>query len=187
MEFIDKRLINQALAGDRQAFSEIVERYKHKIYQLAYRMLGNRLEAEDVGQETFLRVFANLSRYDQSHKFSTWIYRIATNLCIDRLRKRKLTYSLDQEVAGTEGLDLYSQIPDEQKTPEAEVITIELQQEVQQAMDQLPIQYKSIMNLRYIEDLSLQEISELVDLPVSTIKTRIHRGREALRKLLRHV
>jgi RNA polymerase sigma-70 factor (ECF subfamily) len=187
MEFIEKRLINQALDGDRQAFAEIVELYKNKVYQLAYRMLGNRTEAEDVGQETFLRVYANLSRYDQSHKLSTWIYRIATNLCIDRLRKRKFAYSLDQEVAGTDGLDMYSHLPDQGKTPEAEVVTLELQQEVQTAMDQLPIQYKSIMNLRYIEDLSLQEISEIVDLPVTTIKTRIHRGREALRKLLRHV
>lgn len=184
MKFIEKRLINQALAGDRRAFSELVELYQHKIFHMSYRMLGNRTEAEDVGQETFLRVYANLSRYDESHKFSTWIYRIATNLCIDRLRKRRATFSLDQEVAGTEGLDLYSQIPDKQKTPEAEVVTLELQREVQQAMDQLPVTYKTIMILRYIEDLSLQEISEIVSLPVTTIKTRIHRGREALKKLL---
>lgn len=184
MKSIEKRLINQAIAGERQAFSELVELYQHKIYQVSYRMMGNRSEAEDVGQETFLRVYANLARYDQSHKFSTWIYRIATNLCIDRLRKRRMTFSLDQEVAGTEGLDLYSQTPVQQKTPEAEVVTLEIQQEVQQAMDQLPVKYKTIMILRYIEDLSLREVSEIVSLPVTTIKTRIHRGREALKKLL---
>ncbi|WP_025028897.1 RNA polymerase sigma factor SigW [Caldalkalibacillus mannanilyticus] len=187
MDTLEQRLIKQALAGDRQAFEEIVELYKNKIFQVAYRMLGNRTEAEDIGQETFLRVYANLSRYDQTHKFSTWIYRIATNLCIDRLRKRQITYSLDQEVAATEGLDMYSQIADKAKGPEAEVMTIELQNEVQQAIDQLPIKYKSIMILRYIEDLSLQEISEIIDLPVTTIKTRIHRGREALKKLLKGV
>lgn len=187
MKPIEKRLINQAIAGERQAFSELVELYQHKIYQVSYRMMGNRSEAEDVGQETFLRVYANLSRYDQSQKFSTWIYRIATNLCIDRLRKRRMTFSLDQEVAGTEGLDLYSQTPVQQKTPEAEVVTLEIQREVQIAMDQLPAKYKSIMILRYIEDLSLQEVSEIVSLPVTTIKTRIHRGRETLKKLLSRV
>jgi len=187
METLEQRLVKQALAGDRQAFAEIVELYKNKIFQVAYRMLGNRTEAEDISQETFLRVYANLARYDQNHKFSTWIYRIATNLCIDRLRKKQATFSLDQEINSGEGLDMYSQIADKNKGPEQEVMTLELQNEVQQAIDQLPIKYKSIMVLRYIEDLSLQEISEIIDLPVTTIKTRIHRGREALKKLLKNV
>jgi RNA polymerase sigma-70 factor (ECF subfamily) len=187
MDGLEQRLIKQAISGDRQAFSEIVELYKNKIYQVAFRMLGNRSEAEDIGQETFLRVYANLARYDQEHKFSTWIYRIATNLCIDQLRKRQFVYSLDQEIAATDGLDMYSQIADEGKGPEAEAVTLEVQLEVQQALNQLPAKYKSIMVLRYIEDLSLQEISEIVDLPVTTIKTRIHRGREALKNLLQGV
>lgn len=188
MEQIEWKLVKKIRQGDREAFEEIVELYKNKIYQLGYRMLGNRLEAEDITQEAFLRVYSNISRYDHNHKFSTWIFRIATNLCIDRLRKRKMVYSLDQEVTGAEGLDFYSQIPDQKlKNPEDEVITIELQQQVQQAIDRLPVQYKSIMILRYLQDLSLQEISDIVDLPVTTVKTRVHRGREALKKLLQHV
>jgi RNA polymerase sigma-70 factor (ECF subfamily) len=187
MESTEKKLVNKALAGERDAFEEIVERYKHKLYQLAFRMLGNRMEAEDVAQEVFLRVYANLASYDHKHKFSTWIYRITTNLCIDRLRKRQHVFSLDQEAAGMEGLDMYSQIPSPQKTPEGEVMTLELQTEVQKAIDRLPPQYKSIMILRYLQDLSLQEISDVVELPVTTVKTRIHRGREALKKLLRHM
>ncbi|GAA0381366.1 RNA polymerase sigma factor SigW [Bacillus horti] len=188
MEQIEWKLVKRIRKGDREAFAEIVELYKHKLYQLGYRMLGNPLEAEEIAQESFLRVYSNIGRYDQNHKFSTWIYRIATNLCIDRLRKRKIVYSLDQEVVGAEGLDMYSQLADEkQRTPEAEVVTLEIQEQVQKAIDQLPPQYKSIMILRYLQDLSLQEISDIVDLPVTTIKTRVHRGREALKKLLQHV
>ncbi|WP_202081283.1 RNA polymerase sigma factor SigW [Caldalkalibacillus salinus] len=188
MDRTERKLIKKASAGSRTAFRAIVERYKNKIYHLAYRMLGNHTEAEDVAQETFIRVYTKLDRYNDDHKFSTWIYRIATNLCIDHLRKRKQhVQSLDQEVAGVEGLALYSQVASTTDTPEEEVMTLELREEVQLAIDKLPPQYKTIIILRYLQDLSLQEISEVIDLPVTTIKTRIHRGREALKKQLQNL
>ncbi|UFJ40704.1 RNA polymerase sigma factor SigW [Brevibacillus humidisoli] len=185
MEFVEKRLTQRAKRGDRDAFAELVEIYKDKIFQLAYRMTGNRQEAEDIAQETFLRVFANLHTYDESYKFSTWIYRIATDLCIDRGRKKKPDFSLDQQVEGTEGLDWYSRLSSTDKTPEENLMTQELQDTVQGALSQLSPKYRSIMILRYIEDLTLQEISAVLQLPITTIKTRIHRGREALRNKLR--
>lgn len=185
MEFVEKRLIERARRDDREAFAELVEMYKDKIYQLAYRMTGNRQEAEDVAQETFLRVYANLHTYDINLKFSTWIYRIATNLCIDRGRKKKADFSLDEEISGSEGLDWHSRLSSKEKTPEDKVVIHELQETVQQALSQLGPKYRSIMILRYIEDLSLQEISDALQLPITTIKTRIHRGREALRGKLR--
>ncbi len=92
MDFVEKRLTQRAKRGDREAFAELIEIYKDKIFQLAYRMVGNREDAEDIAQETFLRVYANLHAYDESYKFSTWIYRIATNLCIDRGRKKRPTF-----------------------------------------------------------------------------------------------
>jgi len=185
MEFVEKRLIERARRDDREAFAELVEMYKDKIYQLAFRMTGNRQEAEDIAQETFLRVYANLHSYDINLKFSTWIYRIATNLCIDRGRKKKADFSLDEEVAGSEGLDWHSRLPSKEKSPAEKVVIRELQETVQSALSQLAPKYRSIMILRYIEDLSLQEISEALQLPITTIKTRIHRGREALRGKLR--
>ncbi len=185
MEFVEKRLVERAKRGDREAFAELIEMYKDKIYQLAYRMVGNRQEAEDIAQETFLRVFANLQMYDSSYKFSTWIYRIATNLCIDRGRKKKADFSLDEEAEGTTGLDWHSRLSSQEKSPEDQLVTKELQETVQEALSGLAPKYRSIMILRYIEDLSLQEISEILKLPVTTIKTRIHRGREALRAKLR--
>jgi len=181
---IEARLARKALKGDQQAFAEIVGLYQDKLYHMAFRMLGSRQEAEDVVQEAFLRVYRNLDRYDEGMKFSTWIYRIATNLCIDRLRKRKATYSLDAESAEHEGLDGYAVIPNDDRTPESEMLLSETQRIVRQAIETLPAKYKSVMVLRYLHDLSLQEIGEVLDMPVTTVKTRVHRGREFLRKKL---
>lgn len=153
---------------------------------MAYRMLSNRQEAEDVVQDTFLRVYKNLDRYDDTLKFSTWIYRIATNLCIDRLRKRKPSYSLDAESTEHEGLDGYSMVPSDNRTPETELLLSDTQQIIHTAINSLPPKYKSVMTLRYMQDLSLQEIGDVLDMPVTTIKTRVHRGREFLRKKLEH-
>jgi RNA polymerase sigma-70 factor (ECF subfamily) len=185
MEFVEKRLTERAKRGDREAFAELIEIYKDKIFQLAYRMVGNRQDAEDIAQETFLRVYANLHNYDDSYKFSTWIYRIATNLCIDRGRKKRPDFSLDEEIESGQGMDWYSRLSSNDKTPEEKLVTQELQETVQDAISHLAPKYRSIMILRYIEDLSLQEISDVLKLPVTTIKTRIHRGREALRSRLR--
>jgi RNA polymerase sigma-70 factor, ECF subfamily len=185
-EFIKSR-IKQVLIGDQNAFGEIVEVYRDKIYQLCYRMLGNAYEAEDMAQEAFIRAYVNIERYNVNRKFSTWLYRIATNLCIDRLRKKKPDYYLDAEVAGTEGLTLYSQIASTGVTPDEEVSKMEIQSIIQQEILKLPEKYRSVIVLRYIDELSLNEISEILSLPLGTVKTRIHRGREALRKQLRHL
>ncbi|RJG17613.1 RNA polymerase sigma factor SigW [Paenibacillus thiaminolyticus] len=184
MNTLEKRLARLARKGDTRAFAEIVELYKDKIYHLAYRMLNNRHEAEDVVQDTFLRVYRNLDRYDENQKFSTWIYRIGTNLCIDRLRKRKPNYSLDAEMTEQEGVDGYAMIPSDDRTPESYLIVSETQRMVQEAINSLPSKYRSVMVLRYLQDMSLQEISDVLDMPVTTIKTRVHRGREFLRKKL---
>lgn len=185
-EFVKSR-IKQVLKGDHNAFGEIVEVYKDRIYQLCYRMLGNAHEAEDISQEAFIRAYVNIDRYNINRKFSTWLYRIATNLCIDRIRKKKPDYFLDAEVKGTDGLNLYSQIQSKELTPDEKVVKMELQELIQMEILKLPEKYRSAILLKYIEELSLKEISEVLDLPIGTVKTRIHRGREALRKQLRNI
>ncbi|MDP1421777.1 RNA polymerase sigma factor SigW [Peribacillus simplex] len=187
MDALIKERINQVLKGDHNAFGEIVEIYKDKVFQICFRMLGNRQEAEDLAQEAFVRAYVNIRSFNIQMKFSTWLYRIATNLCIDRLRKKKPDYYLDAEVAGTEGLNMYSQIASDMAKPEEEVESLELQETIQAEIMKLPDKYRSVIVLKYIEELSLKEISEILDLPVGTVKTRIHRGREALRKQLRHL
>ena len=187
MDALVNKRIKQVLKGDQNAYADIVNLYQHKLYQICYRMLGNKQEAEDIAQEAFVRAYINLHSYDQKRKFSTWIYRIATNLCIDRIRKKKPDYYLDAEVAGTDGLDMYSQIAADEKLPEDVVTQMELQDRIQYEISRLPDKYRSVIVLKYIEELSLQEISEILDMPLGTVKTRIHRGREALRKQLNNL
>lgn len=184
MELLVKQRIKEVLKGDQNAFGEVVEIYKDKVFQLCYRMLGNRHEAEDMAQEAFIRAYVNIHSFNIKLKFSTWIYRIATNLCIDRIRKKKPDFYLDAEVAGTEGLNMYSQIASDTALPEDEVESLELHDTIQKEILLLPEKYRTVIVLKYIEELSLKEIGEILDMPIGTIKTRIHRGREALRKQL---
>lgn len=187
MEAIIKRRIAQVVKGDQEAYTDIVDFYKDKVYQICYRMLGNKHEAEDVAQEAFLRAYLNIHTFKQELKFSSWLYRIATNLCIDRMRKKKPDYYLDSEVAGTDGLTLYSQIPSNQRTPDQDVENIELADTIQKEISKLPEKYRSVIVLRYIDELSLNEISDILNMPLGTVKTRIHRGRDALKEQLKNV
>ncbi|WP_017729224.1 RNA polymerase sigma factor SigW [Halalkalibacterium ligniniphilum] len=187
MDTIVKRLVKEVRKGDEQAFAELVELYKDKVYQVAYRMVGNAHEAQDVAQEAFLRAYTNIDRYDINRKFSTWIFRIATNVAIDRLRKKKPDFYLEDPVQGADGLTIGSQLAADKALPEEQVVTMETQDWIQAEIAELPPKYRTAIILKYMEDLSLKEISDVLDLPVSTVKTRIHRGREALRKRMRHV
>jgi RNA polymerase sigma-70 factor (ECF subfamily) len=184
LNYVETRLAKLSRSGDRRAFAELVELYKDKIYHLGYRMLNQKQEAEDVVQETFLRVYMNLERYDENQKFSTWIYRIATNLCIDRLRKKKPNYSIDAEMSDNEGTDWHAILPSDEAGPEEELILSETQHNIRNAIQSLPDKYRTVVVLRYLHDMSLQEISDVLEMPVTTVKTRVHRGREFLRKKL---
>ena len=184
MDALINKRIKEVLKGDQNAFAEIVELFQDKLYRVCYRMLGNKHEAEDIAQEAFVRAFINIHTFDTNRKFSTWLYRIGTNLCIDRIRKKKPDYFLDAEVAGAEGLNMYSQIASPDELPEEEVLKMEMQDRVQYEISRLPDKYRAVIVLKYMEDLPLQEISDILDMPLGTVKTRIHRGREALRKQL---
>lgn len=185
-ELINKR-IDEVLKGKQDAFEEIVTLFQHRLYHVCFRMLNNRQEAEDIAQEAFVRAYVNIHTFDQSRKFSTWLFRIATNLCIDRIRKKKPDYYLDANVPGTDGLNMYSQIAATGDLPEEEVERMETQERVQYEISRLSDRYRSVIILRYIEELPLQEISEILELPLGTVKTRVHRGRAALKKQMGHL
>ena len=187
MDTLVRKLIIEVKKGDTESFGELVELLKDKVYQVAYRMVGHPQEAQDVAQEAFLRAYTNLDKFDMDRKFSTWLFRIATNVAIDRLRKKKPDFYLEDKVKGTEGLTYESQLAADQELPEDQVVNLEMQEWIQSEINQLPLKYRSAVILKYMEDLSLKEISEILDMPISTVKTRIHRGREALRKRMRKI
>ncbi|MFC4737973.1 RNA polymerase sigma factor SigW [Bacillus daqingensis] len=184
MDIVVKKIVREVKRGNQDAFAELVDLYKDKVFHIAYRMLGNAHEAQDVSQEAFLRAYTNIESYDENRKFSTWIFRIATNLSIDRIRRKKPDFHLEDQVGGTDNLDYHSQFAADIDLPEDQVVKLEMQQWIQDEIMALPPKYRSAIILKYLEDLSLKEISEVMNLPVATVKTRIHRGREALRKRL---
>ncbi|RPF53493.1 RNA polymerase sigma factor SigW [Aquisalibacillus elongatus] len=184
MDFRLNQLIKQVKKGNHEAFGEIIDNYQHAIYQHCYRMLGNHHDAQEMTQETFVRAYTNIQTFKKKNKFSPWLYRIATNLSIDWMRKKKPIHILDQPVREDQQQTLLDQINSEEKTPEERFETKELNETIQEVLLTLPTKYRSVIVLRYVRDLSLQEIAEVLDLPVGTVKTHLHRGREALREKL---
>jgi len=164
------------------AFAELVETYKDKIYGFLYRMTGSREDASDLLQEVFLRVYNNLHAFDETMRFSPWIYRIAQNLAVDHLRKRRNMVYLDEPTG--EGGDMYWQLESPEPGPEAIVEFEDFRGSLAGALGNLPPIYKAVLLLRFVQGLSYEDIARSLDLPLTTVKTRLHRAREALRQSL---
>jgi RNA polymerase sigma-70 factor (ECF subfamily) len=179
---IDLRLIDLCQRGRLEHFGELVARYQSRIYNMAYRMVHCREEAEDITQETFLNVYRALATF-QGERFSPWIYRIASNLCFDHLRRRRLpTISLDAPV-GPHG-HMPREIADAGPLPEEQALADALGSDVQRVIDGLPPRYRSVVVLRHIEDLTYEEIAAILEVPLGTVKTRLFRAREMLKNRL---
>jgi RNA polymerase sigma-70 factor (ECF subfamily) len=179
----DRQWVEQCLAGDESGYEQLLNRYRQGIYNLAYRMLGNAEDANDAAQETFVKAFMALDKYDPRFKFSSWLYRIGSNLCVDHLRKRK-GYTVSLEENEEEGQDLKSRLPDRNLDPSDSVHMSEREAIMKRAIDQLDPRYKAVILLRHDRDLSYEEISSILGLPVGTVKVRVHRARQRLRDLL---
>jgi RNA polymerase sigma-70 factor (ECF subfamily) len=165
--------IQQARAGDHAAFSRLVETYQVPVYNLAYRMLGSRAEAEDATQETFLRAYAQIHTYRPERKFSTWILSITSHYCVDRLRRRRFIWlSTDEEPVRQ---ILRSHVEGEE--PEAIAMEAETRAEIQEMLNQLDPMYRQPLILRYWYDLSYKEIAEVMGITEAAVKTRLHRAR----------
>ncbi|MBN1965205.1 MAG: sigma-70 family RNA polymerase sigma factor [Anaerolineae bacterium] len=170
-----------AQQGDQDAFGQLVEHYQHAAYNLAYRMLGNAEEAQDAAQEAFMRAYANLHRYDIERSFKTWLLSITSNHCIDRLRKRRLTWlSIDDEDQALPSMSLVSDEP----TPEQAYVNDERSAAMQALLAQVPPDYRTVIILRYWYDMSYTEIAETLETTESAIKSRLFRARQALGQLL---
>jgi len=171
----DSLWVEQTLAGDQDAFGNLVLRYERDVFNLTYRMLNNRGEAEDAAQEAFLRAYANLDRYDPARPFKTWLLSIASNHCIDRIRRRRLTWlSLEEPLPPHPALT--SDVPG----PEESTLDHERSEEVQALLDELSPEYRIAVVLRYWYDLSYAEIAEMLNTTESAVKSRLFRARQAL-------
>jgi RNA polymerase sigma-70 factor (ECF subfamily) len=169
-----------------QAFEELVKRYEHKVYNIAYRMLGNEEDAKDALQDTFLRSFRFIKKFKAESSFYTWLYRIATNVCLTRLsrrkRKEKNTYSLDAQFDSKD--EMPREIPDFKYSPELLYERKIMQKALQEAISELPSDYRSVVVLRDLQGLSNREVSKALQLSLAAVKSRLHRGRVFLRNRL---
>lgn len=172
--------VRAALGGDQSAFGQLVEYYQRAVFNLAYRMLGDPSEAEDAAQEAFMRAYANLGRYDTERPFKTWLLSITSNHCIDRLRKRRLTWISIEE----EGIMPHPALTSSEPGPEDAYLDDERSKNMQALLSQIPPDYRAVVVLRYWYDMSYTEIAEALDTTESAIKSRLFRARQTLAALL---
>ena len=179
----DETLIAQFQQGDVQAFDILVRRYKDQLLNYVYRFVNNRVDAEDIVQETFLRVFKNKHYYKEIAKFSTWVYTIAGNLAKTELRRRKRRkiFSVSNFVNDERDFD----IPDGERTPDQAVDGSIKDSIIQQAIDKLPPKFKEVILLRDVQGFAYEEISQILNIPLGTVKSRVNRGRLKLQEDLK--
>lgn len=167
--------VNDAIAGDQDAYAELVYTFQDAVYNLCYRLLSERTEAEDAAQEAFLRAYYNLQRYDPERSFKTWLLTIASNHCIDRLRKRRMTLvSIDDPLPATLALST------DDPLPEQVALSNERSRRIQVMLEDLEPDYRAAVVLRYWYDYSYAEIAEMMDTTESAIKSRLYRARQML-------
>ncbi|MDZ4771428.1 MAG: sigma-70 family RNA polymerase sigma factor [Chloroflexota bacterium] len=170
--------VTAALGGDQDAFAELVYTYQDSVYNLCYRILSDRVEAEDAAQEAFLRAYLNLGRFDAARSFKTWLLTIASNHCIDRLRRRRMKFlSIDDPLPS---LTLSGDEPE----PEDVTIVREQSEGIQRLLDQIPPDYRAAIVLRYWYDYSYTEIAAMLETTESAIKSRLFRARQMLADLI---
>lgn len=180
----DEELVRRVQQGNMEAFEELVRRYERKVYNITYRLLGNEQDATEALQDTFLRAYRFLPKFGFKSSFYTWLYRIATNVSLTRLRRRKNVevVSLDAPVPDTD--DLKFDLPDTGRTPEEVFAQKRLREKLDQAVRELPEEYRKVVVLRDLQGLSNEEVSRILKLSVPAVKSRLHRARLALREKL---
>jgi len=180
----DPELVRRCLAGDERAYRELIERYERQVYSVAMRMVRVAEDAEDLTQETFVRMFKALDRYDPARPFPAWLLTIAARLSIDQLRRRRVkTVSLFRSEPGSEEEHVI-ELEDPGLGPEELAVQGEEQRSADRLIGSLPEHYRIVVVLRHQQDLSYEEIAEALHLPLGTVKARIHRARALLRDRL---
>ena len=186
MSLRERLLIRRLRDRDEKAFREVVDRYGDRVYNLTYRMLGNREEAQDLSQEVFITVFKSIDSFRGDSKFSTWLYRITANHCKNRIkylaRRHDRARSEYDEGIDPQGVESALTAPTPSPRPDKHLEGVELERLMQKALASLDDEQRIVIVLRDIEELSYEEICNVTNLPEGTVKSRLHRARMALRK-----
>jgi len=170
----ESRWLERARQGEQAAFAELVEAYQRPVYNLCYRMLGDPAEAEDAAQESFLKAYRGMRRYDPQRSFSTWLLSIASHHCIDQLRRRRMP------VDSLEELEPWEEVADLGPGPEKSATLREAREAARALLGRLGPQDRAVVVLRYWDDLSTEEIAEALSLTVKAVKSRLHRARKQM-------
>jgi len=183
----ETELIRSAQNGDAQAFEQLITTYQQNVFNLAYRMIRNYDDASDIAQEAFLKAYVNLPRFKGNSKFSTWLYRITTNVCLDEIKKRKKvqTYSMSENIETEEG-EISREIEDKSANIERNFERSEQQKMVNEAIDNLPEKHRLVIVMRDINNMSYEEIAAALQCSEGTVKSRINRARNALYGMLKN-
>lgn len=181
----EKLLLDKAKTGDVTAFEELIEGYQRKIFNIALRIVGNYDDANDLAQEVLIRIYKSIGNFKEQSSFSTWIYRITTNVCLDDIRKRKnrKVISLDEEIRVEDG-EMQRQIVSNDPLPEDTAERGELRELVNGAIRSLSEEHRLVIVLRDLQGFSYEEIARILKCPEGTIKSRINRARQALKNVL---
>jgi RNA polymerase sigma-70 factor (ECF subfamily) len=181
----ERTLITRTLAGDDDAFAILVGTHQTTVYNIAYRMVGQREAAQGLAQETFLRAFKALPTFDLNRAFGPWLYRIATNVSINWIRRARVpTVSLEAKSSIYEKEAEPLEIPDSSSEPAARFAQAEMQTQLRQAILALPPDYRAVIELRHFQEMNYEEIAEALKTPIGTVKTRLFRARRLLRDQL---
>ncbi|GAB4177378.1 MAG: sigma-70 family RNA polymerase sigma factor [Calditrichia bacterium] len=183
----DLKIVERILKGDEKAYNELVEKYSGLIFSIVYKLIGNKADAEDLAQEIWLKIYKGLGSYNGEFALTTWIMKIASNHTIDFLRKKKLKTT---SIHGEDSKDQNQRIPQfESKTftPEEDLLQTERIKMIEKAIDDLPEKYKQIIILRHREEKDYNEIAEIMNIPLGTVKARLFRAREILNQKLKDV
>lgn len=181
----DLALVENARKGDQQAYAQLLGKYRDAIYFMLLKMVNNPVDADDLTMEAFGKAFKNLDQYAPNFAFSTWLFKIASNNCIDHIRKKRgTTVSLDQSVDGDDSLTPSSLIQSDTPDPEVSMINQQKIKMMHDVVSKLKPRYRDLVELRYFKQYSYEEISEQLELPIGTVKAQLFRARELLLNIL---
>jgi RNA polymerase sigma-70 factor (ECF subfamily) len=183
---LEKLLVKKSQSGDVESFELLISSYDKRAYNIAYRIMGNEEDAKDMAQEALLRVFRSIKDFKGQSSFSTWLYRIVTNVCLDELRRRKNEkyVSMDSTIQTEDG-ELHMELCSDKETPESAYERTEQKELIMNAIRNLNEEYRSVIVLRDIQGFSYEEISSMLDCSLGTVKSRINRARTMLRERLK--